>query len=145
MKVISHSRGVTQTELRAKREDEGQRGHQQRDKSQRKMKADLMKEAEAVIDELIKWHRETEKPNLREVEEIVLELRQKMSEQMAQVVIKEQETVRPVPGPVCQGCQQEMNYKGMKEKTVTSWVGAVPLERGYYYCDQCGTGLFPPG
>jgi predicted nucleic acid-binding Zn-ribbon protein len=109
------------------------------------MKAELMQEAEAVIDELLEWSTETQKPNLREVEEIVLELRQKMSEQMARVVINEQETVRPVPGPTCQGCHQEMRYKGLKGKRVTSWVGEVPLVRGYYYCDQCGTGLFPPG
>jgi hypothetical protein len=104
-----------------------------------------MKKAERVIDELLDWHQATERPNLEQVEEKVLELRQRLSGEMAVTVIEQQAAVRPVPGPRCGGCGQEISYKGMKEKTVTSWVGALRLERGYYYCDRCRTGLFPPG
>ena len=114
-------------------------------KSREEMKAGLMKEAEAVIDELLDWHLEIEKPNLTQVEGKVLELRQRMSEQMSETVIENQEAVRPVPGPGCAGCGAEMRYKGMKENTVSSWVGELKLVRGYFYCAQCGTGLFPPG
>ena len=109
------------------------------------MKAELMKEAEVVIDELLDWHCETDKPNLAQVEGKVLELRQRLSEQMSETVIAGQEAVRPVPGPMCAGCGVEMRYKGMKENRVQSWVGELKLERGYYYCDQCRAGLFPPG
>ncbi len=144
VKVISHSPGVNIVEpLTAKGEDIKTRsGFFIRE--QVEMKAELMKEAEAMIDELMAWNKETQKPNLRQVEEIILKLRQKMSEQMAQKVIEGQESVHPVPGPVCDGCGKEMNYKGHKKKTITSWVGEVALERSYYYCNQCRTGLFPP-
>ena len=74
-----------------------------------------------------------------------LELRQKLSEEMARVTVEGQEAVRPVPGPPCPDCQREMRYKGMKENTVSSWVGEVTFERGYFYCDHCRSGLFPPG
>jgi hypothetical protein len=114
-------------------------------KSREKMKVELMKEAEAVIDELLDWHQETEEPNLSQVEGKVLELRQRLSEQMGQVVIENQEAVRPVPGPRCGGCGQEMRYKGLKENIVSSWVGELTLERGYYYCEKCRRGFFPPG
>lgn len=114
-------------------------------KSRAAMKAELMKKAEAVIDELLDWHGETDQPNLTQVEGKVLELRQRLSEEMAETVIEHQARVRPVPGPSCTGCGAEMRYKGMKETTVLSWVGELKLERGYYYCDQCRTGLFPPG
>ena len=114
-------------------------------KSKVVIKAELMKKAEAVIDELLDWHEETNQPNLTEVEGKVLELRQRLSEQMAITVIENQAAVRPVPGPSCTGCGAEMRYKDMKDKTVLSWVGELKLERGYYYCDQCRTGLFPPG
>jgi hypothetical protein len=114
-------------------------------KSRGAMKAELMKKAEAVIDELLDWHQETEQPNLTQVEGKVLELRQRLSEQMAETVIEHQAAVRPVPGPSCAGCGAEMRYKGLKDKTVLSWVGELKLERGYYYCDQCRAGLFPPG
>ena len=109
------------------------------------IEAELMKKAEAVIDELLDWHQETDQPNLTHVAGQVLELRQRLSEQMAATVIEQQAAVRPVPGPSCAGCGVEMRYKGMKENTVLSWVGELQLERGYYYCDQCRTGLFPPG
>ena len=113
--------------------------------SREEMKAKLMREAEAVIDELLDWHEATDQPNLGQVERKVLELRQRLSEQMSEVVIENQEAVRPVPGPACAGCGAEMRYKGMKENRVQSWVGELKLERGYYYCDQCRAGLFPPG
>ena len=114
-------------------------------KSREEMKGKLMKEAEEVIDELLEWHIGTEKPNLSQVEQKVLELRERLSKQMAGTVIKEQETVRPVPGPSCDKCGKEMRYKGLKNNTVISWVGELKMERGYYHCAQCRTGLFPPG
>jgi hypothetical protein len=114
-------------------------------KSKVAIKAELMKKAEAVIDELLDWHEGSNQPNLTQVEGKVLELRQRLSEQMAITVIENQAAVRPVPGPSCAGCGAEMRYKDMKAKTVLSWVGELKLERGYYYCDQCRTGLFPPG
>jgi hypothetical protein len=114
-------------------------------KNRATLKAELMKKAEAVIDELLDWHGQSEQPNLTQVEGKVLALRQELSEAMAATVIADQGAVRPVPGPSCGGCGAEMSYKGQKDKTVLSWVGELKLERGYYYCDQCRTGLFPPG
>jgi len=114
-------------------------------KKRTEIKVGLMKEAERVIDELLDWSEETAEPNLSQIEGLVLILRQDLSEKMAQGVAEGQETVRPVPGPKCEGCGEEMRYKGMLAKTVSSWVGEVKLERGYYYCDPCKSGLFPPG
>jgi hypothetical protein len=114
-------------------------------KSKEDLKLKLMKEAEAVIDELLAWHLESDQPNLAQIEDKVLDLRQRLSEQMSQAVIANQEAVRPVPGPACERCGQEMRYKDMKKVRVTSWVGELTLDRGYYYCEQCRTGLFPPG
>lgn len=114
-------------------------------KSKQGLKTKLMKEAEAVIDELLAWHVETDKPNLEQVEEKVLALRQRLSEQMSQAIIENQATVRPVPGPRCEQCGAEMRYKGLKGLQVNSWVGDLQLDRGYYYCEQCRYGLFPPG
>jgi hypothetical protein len=114
-------------------------------KSPAAIKAELMTQAEAIIDELIEWQATTEQPNFNQVEAKVLELRQKLSETMTQVTLAGQAAVRPVPGPPCPDCEREMRYKGLKENTVSSWVGEVRLERGYYYCDHCRRGLFPPG
>ena len=62
---------------------------------------------------------------------------------MAVAVIESQEATRPVPSPRCPTCQVEMHYKDMKENTIESRAGQLTLNRGYYYCETCRTGLFP--
>ena len=109
------------------------------------IKAQLMQQAELLIDELLDWHEQTAQPNLTAIEEVVLKLRQSLGEQMALAVIDNQDAKRTAPGPHCPQCQREMHYKDMKGDTVESRVGSLPLERGYYYCEYCRTGLFPPG
>ena len=110
-----------------------------------KLKTELMSEAEGIIDELVAWTADTPAPNLTQIEDIVLKLRQRLSERMALAVIEAQATVRPVPGPSCPTCGGEMHYKDRKANTVESRVGSLGLKRGYYYCEACRRGLFPPG
>jgi len=112
-------------------------------RSERKGK--LMKEAEAIIDELLSWEKEVERPDLGQIEGQVLKLRQRLSEKMAEEVIGQQASVGMVPGPQCPSCQEEMRYKGEHSKEVTSWVGELKIKRGYYHCQGCKTGFFPPG
>lgn len=112
--------------------------------SREQSKARLMNQAEAVFDELLDWSEATPEPNLSEIEVFVGGLRKKLGEGMALEVINVQEAKRPVPGPQCPLCQQEMRYKGQKEVTIESWVGDLRMERGYYHCPDCRVGLFPP-
>jgi hypothetical protein len=49
-----------------------------------------MQQAEQTIDELLDWTDETPAPNLTQIEDIILALRQRLSEQMAQEVIEAQ-------------------------------------------------------
>jgi hypothetical protein len=109
------------------------------------LKTELLTQAEALIDELLEWTADTPTPTLTQIEDVILRLRKRMSEQMAMAVIGAQEAVRPVPGPRCRTCEREMHYKDMKDNTVESRVGSLPLARGYYYCEPCQAGLFPPG
>jgi len=109
------------------------------------LKADLTKLADEVIDELLDWTEGTPVPTLTQIEDIVLKLRQRLSERMAQAVIEAQEATRPMPGPNCPSCGGEMHSKSMKHNTVESRAGQLALERGYYYCETCRAGLFPPG
>ena len=111
-------------------------------RTQRKVR--LMKQAESLIDELLDWSDNTAEPNLTQIEGVVLELRKRFSEEMAREVIEAQEAKRPVPGPICPQCGQEMRYKGQKKTEAQSWVGDLKIERGYYHCAECQESLFPP-
>ena len=108
------------------------------------VKAKLLQQAELLIDELLDWNAQTQAPDLTQIEDVVLKLRKQLGEQMALAVIATQDSQRPSRGPVCPTCQTEMHYKDVKANTVESRVGALPLARGYYYCQTCRTGLFPP-
>jgi hypothetical protein len=113
--------------------------------SRQEKKAELMQAAEGLIDELLDWDEQAEGPTLTEIEDVILKLRQQMGQRMAEEVLRGQEGKMPVPGPECPRCQREMRYRGNQKKEVESLVGAVELERGYYYCDHCKSGLFSPG
>ena len=108
-------------------------------------KAQLMEEAETLIDELLEWDEQTKAPTLAQIEDVILKLRQQMGQRMAEEVLGGQEASAPVPGPGCPKCKREMRYRGKKEREVESRLGAVELKRGYYYCDHCGEGFFPLG
>ena len=109
------------------------------------LRAELLAEAEEVIDELLEWHEEAGAPTLTQIEDAVLSLRKRLGKRMAEVVIGDQEAIHPVPGPTCAKCGREMHYKGMKRVRVEGRAGNIVLERAYYHCDRCRDGLFPPG
>jgi len=108
------------------------------------MKAQLLAQAEATIDQFLDWVEKTERPNLTQIEETVLEFRRQMGQTMADTALQAQATAHPVPGPRCPTCEREMRFKDDKTKTITSRVSDLHLKRSYYYCSHCDQGLFPP-
>lgn len=108
-------------------------------------RARLVKQAESIIDELLDWTDSRPEPNLSEIEEKVLDLRKRFSEEMAREVIEAQDTKQPAVGPACPECGREMRYKGQKGVEPQTWVGEVRFERGYYHCAKCKVGFFPSG
>ena len=73
-------------------------------KSQEKLKAEYMAEAEAVFDELMKWDEENFEPDLTQIEDIVLKLRKQFGERMAQAIIEMQEKRQPAEKMICPKC-----------------------------------------
>ena len=108
-------------------------------------RARLLAAAEAAIDELLAWEETNTAPNLRQIEEEVLKLREGFGQELALTVLEGQEAVQPAAGMKCAQCGQEMRYKGRKPTAIESWVVNSTLKRGYYYCPACKQGIFPPG
>ena len=107
--------------------------------------AKLRKAADEMIEKLLAWDEENSAPNLTQIEDEILALRQRMGEEMLTVVLAGQAASQPTENPKCPTCGAEMRYKGQKGKAVESRVGGLEVERGYYYCARCQSGLFPPG
>ena len=113
--------------------------------NQEKLKAEFLAEAEALFDELMGWDEHTSKPDLTQIEEIVLQLRERLGKQMVQAVIGRQENRQPAQKMSCPVCKGELEAKGEKGNQVETRVGSLRIERSYYYCPRCRQGFFPSG
>jgi uncharacterized protein with PIN domain len=114
-------------------------------KSREQLKAEFIEEVEELFDELMAWDEQTQEPNLTQIEEIILKLRKRIGEQMAQKVILRQEQRQPAEKVGCPECAGEMEPKGMKDNQVETRIGNLEIGRDYYYCPRCKQGIFPPG
>lgn len=113
-------------------------------KTRKELEVELEEQSKQVIRELLDWNESHAAPDLTQIEDIVLELREKLSKAMVESVVESQEQVQPVEMR-CPKCGGMMRYKGRKEKVVESRVGEVDLNRGHFYCETCKEGIFPPG
>ena len=112
-------------------------------RSRAQRKAELLAEAEVLIESLLDWDARTSKPNLRQIEDEVLELRRRFGQRLAKTVIEDQEAQQPAEPPQCAKCGAALRYKGQKAAQIESRLGTLAVERGYYYCACCKSGLFP--
>lgn len=107
-------------------------------------RAELLRAAEAMIEEYLDWEEQAAGSNLSQIEAAVLKVRRQLSQRMAEVAIEDQDAVQPVEAPLCPQCSERMRYKGQKARSVESLVGTLRFKRGYYYCTHCQGGRFPP-
>jgi len=114
-------------------------------KSKKQLKANFLKDAEQIFDELMAWDDVIVEPNMREIEMKVLEMRKRLGEDLAKGIIARQEKRQPAEVQICDQCGEQMENKGLKRKGTESMVGEIELEREYYYCAKCKQGYFPPG
>jgi uncharacterized protein with PIN domain len=108
------------------------------------MKAALMAIADEKSDALVEWVEKAKRPTLVEIEEQVMKFRRELSERAAEMLIEAQEAAAPIEVR-CERCGGVAENKGVKRVRVTSQVGDLEIERGYWYCPRCRAGVFPPG
>jgi len=61
-------------------------------KNREKLRAEFLAEAGELFDELMAWDDETQEPDLTQIEEIVLKLRVRFGEQLAEKLLEQQES-----------------------------------------------------
>jgi hypothetical protein len=84
-----------------------------------------------------------------EMEEKALEVAQTVARALLAFGVADEQQVerqeRPGAEPHCPECGRAMRYGGRPSKKMESKAGEIVLQREYYHCPGCGTGLFPPG
>lgn len=109
------------------------------------LKAELEAQAAQLIENALAWNDQAEAPTLSEIEDQVLKFRKQFGEKLAAALVASQPTAEPLT-VICPDCQRPMHRKRRRQRRrVESQVGAVPVERAYYYCEHCRRGFFPPG
>lgn len=108
------------------------------------LKAQLVAQYMAHLDELLEQVETESELNLTAIEELALKLRQNVGQDATQVLVQK-ESEKSAVDALCPECQQVMRYKGRKGKWVKTRSGTIRVERDYYYCDHCQRGHFPPG
>jgi hypothetical protein len=111
-------------------------------KSAEQEKAEFLRAAEAMYEDLHAWREKHLDASFDEIADQVTPRRRKLvAKLLEQLAVKGDERVE---APVCEQCGKAMSYRGTPERGVSHREGEVGLERAYYYCDPCEEGLFPP-
>ena len=104
-----------------------------------------MQQEATIRERLRQWRREHPPATFDEID---AEVGRQYAAVQAEVVAElsmaaaEQDTVPPP----CPACAQPMQRRGTRRRSVTTRHGVqAKMERTYYACPACGTGLFPPG
>ena len=111
-------------------------------KSAEQEKAEFLRAAEAMYEELHAWRDKHLDASFDEIADQVTPQRRKLvAKLLEQLAVQADQRVE---APVCEQCGQAMRYRGTPERAVSHREGDVEMERAYYYCDSCERGLFPP-
>jgi hypothetical protein len=113
-------------------------------KSQAEIKAELLAQYEAILDDVLSQGETTDGRTLSAIEDLALRARAEVGKQVTAALV-EKHRGQSLPGPRCPGCGQEMRYKGEKHRYLQTRSGDVEVERASYYCPACRQGFFPPG
>ena len=107
------------------------------------LKAKLLEQYQSHLDEVLDQLDDNHGFHISEIEDIALELRQEVGEDVT-IALTQEESQQMEVDVVCLTCHQQMRAKGRKEKWVKTRTGDVRVSRAYYYCETCQTGHFSP-
>jgi hypothetical protein len=102
---------------------------------------------QAVEADLADWHAAHPPASLAEIEAAVEAQMGRLRAALLQARVdtataQEEGAARPV----CPSCGRPLQRRGQHPRTLTArGGGTLRVERPYYTCSACGTGLFPPG
>jgi hypothetical protein len=105
------------------------------------LKARLLAEAEAIIEEIVGQDQATQPRTLSEIEQAALQAGQQVKASVLAGLVAN--TPPTSGGDTCPQCGGTLKAKGRRSKWILTQAGEVQVERDYYYCARCKTGFFP--
>lgn len=114
----------------------------QRDKE----KARLQQAFEQMYDELWAWREAHPEATFDEIAAQVTPRRRAVMAEMLAVLARQHGSGQVPERQSCPTCGATMVYKGEPKREIEHYLeGETVLNRAYYYCPKCDSGLFPPG
>jgi hypothetical protein len=113
--------------------------------SRSELKARLLAQAEAAIDELLAQKKAPEIASLADIEHVALQVGQRMEEAITTELLEDSGQALTAQWPTCPTCGKRLLAKGKRPRRVVTEAGEAVILRDYYYCRHCQKGIFPPG
>ena len=113
--------------------------------NQEQDRAEFMKAASEMYEELRQWRAQHPGASIDEIAEQITPKRRGLMGQLLGQLAGQHGDGEVIEGVRCPGCGEGMSYKGKPRRDVIHKEGEQELRRSYYYCARCQAGLFPPG
>jgi hypothetical protein len=99
-----------------------------------------------MYQELYAWREEHPEAGLDEIAGQVTPRRRELVRVLLERLAQQHGTGMVAEGVTCERCGQPMRYKGEAKRGVIHYLeGEMGVERAYYHCERCNSGIFPPG
>jgi len=99
-----------------------------------------------MYQELYVWRTGHPEAGLDEIAEQVTPRRRELVRLLLERLACQHGTGMVAEGVKCEGCGQPMRYKGEARRGAIHYLeGEIGVERAYYHCGSCNSGIFPPG
>ena len=113
--------------------------------SREALKAQLLAQAEAAIDELLARKKAPATASLADIEHVARQAGDQIEEAITTALLDESGAELAATWPTCPTCGRRMLAKGKRPRRVVTKTGEAVVLRDYYYCRHCRKGIFPPG
>lgn len=108
------------------------------------LRARLRVDMEAEIEKLPEEAGDRGTVTLSEIERVVGEAGRRIEQRLLEQLVADAVEEQGQAGVSCPRCGGKLRYKGRKERWVATRRGEVKIDRGYFYCETCRKGIFPP-
>ena len=107
------------------------------------LKSKIMIRVENLVEQTLA---QAEHPlTLTEIEELALGVRRQVEAEITAALVEQRVQNTSSELPMCPTCGRRMHPKGKKQRDIRTGSGEIAIQRPYFYCSHCRSGIFPPG